>query len=121
MARIQISTTIDITDTGVRRPDLGSEKEYNQYRNFTTFQQVIGIRSLFSVIEKPSFQDGKWTFVIETDRDGVFSKDNDPLGLLLEDFDQVPILAGLDETKVIKQPVIKTLGKQPNTFVAILQ
>ena len=121
MARIQISTTIDITDTGVRRADLGTEKQYNQCRNYTTFLQVIGLRSLFNVVESPKLDKDTWTFVIETDRDGGYEKDNDPLKLLKEDLDQVPIVAGLDEVKALKQPVIKVSGKAPNTFVSLLQ
>lgn len=121
MARIQIRTTIDITNTGVKRIDMGSEKELNQYRNFTTFMQVFGIRSIFSVIQNPTLENGEWTMVIDTDRDDVYSDGEDPVGLLKSDLDAIPIILGLDESKKPKQPVIKTLGKQPNTFVSLLQ
>lgn len=133
MARIQIRTTIDITDTGVRRPEQGTEKEFKQCRNYTTFLQVIGLRSVFTIIQKPTFEKNEWTFIVEIDRDdvyeirkesddeGVYEVTVDPLGLLKEDLNQVPILVGLDEVKAIKPPLIKTLGPGPNTFVSILQ
>lgn len=121
MAKIQISTTIDITNTGVRRPDLGSEKEYNQYRNYTTFLQVLGLRALFEVVQEPSFDKDKWTLVIDTDRDQEYFKDGDPVGHLLDDLDKVPVVNGLNEVKPLKQPVITTKGKSPNTIVTVLQ
>ena len=121
MARIQIRTVIDITNTGVKRLDIGSEKPLNQYRNFTTFMQVFGIRSIFSIVQSPVQKDGEWTMIIDTDRDDVYHDGTDPVGLLKNDLDTVPIITGLDEIKAIKQPVIKTMGKQPNTFVSLLQ
>lgn len=121
MARIQIRTTIDITNTGVKRIDLGSEKQLNQYRNYTTFMQVFGIRSIFSVVQEPVLENGEWTMIIDTDRDEVYSDGEDDVGLLKSDLDAVPIILGLDEVKKTKQAVIKTLGKQPNTFVSLLQ
>lgn len=121
MARIQIRTTIDITDTGIRRPEHGTEKQFNQYRNFMTFHQVLGLRSIFEIVEQPKLDKDTWVMVVETDREGVYATTDDPLGLLKEDLHLVPILTGLDEKKAQKQPIIDTKGKQPNTFVSILQ
>jgi len=121
MDRIKIRTKIDITQTEVRHPQQGNERELNQYRNFTTFLQVLGLRSVFNIIEPPNNQNGEWTMVIETDRDDVFSDGNDPLGLLKQDLDNVPIITGLEENFDIKQPLIKTKGKNANTFVTILR
>jgi len=121
MERIQISTTIDITDTGVKRSEHGTEKQFNQYRNYMTFHQVLGLRSNFVVIETPRFEKDRWTMVVETDRDAVYSTDNDPVGLLKEDLHQVPILTGLDEVKQQKQAIITTKGNHPNTFVSIVK
>lgn len=120
MAKIEIRTTIDITNTNVRRPDQGTDKQLNQERNFTTFQQVLGLRSVFYMIQKPVFEDGHWTFVIEPDREGVYDLNNDPLGLLKEDLENVPIITGLDETKANKNKVIKVSKPAPNTFVQVV-
>lgn len=121
MERIQIRTTIDITDTGVKRPEHGTEKQFNQYKNYMTFHQVLGLRSNFNVIEKPTFDKDSWTMTIETDRDAVYANEDSPIGLLVEDLHQVPILTGLDEVKTQKQAIIRTKGAQPNTFVTIVK
>jgi hypothetical protein len=121
MAQIQIKTKIDITNTDVRHADQGSEQQLNQYRNYTTFLQVIGIRSIFSITQHPIEKDGVWIMEIETDRDNVFVKDQDPIGLLKEDLDKVPIITGLTEKISIKQGLIRTTGSSPNTVVAFLR
>jgi hypothetical protein len=121
MAQIQIKTKIDITNTDVRHADQGSEQQLNQYRNYTTFLQVIGIRSIFSITQRPVEKDGVWIMEIETDRDNVFVKDQDPIGLLKEDLDKVPIITGLTEKTPIKQGLIRTSGKEANTFVSLIR
>lgn len=120
MAKIEIRTTVDITNTNVRRPDQGTDKQLNQERNFTTFQQVLGLRSVFYMIQKPVFEDGHWTFVIEPDREGVYDLNNDPVGLLKEDLENVPIITGLDETKANKNKIIKVSKPGANTFVQVV-
>ncbi len=121
MERIKIRTKIDITSSTVRHPEQGDEQSLNQYRNFTTFLQVLGLRSVFNVIETPVENDGEWSMVIETDRDEVFSDGQDPLGLLKKDLDKVPIIVGLNEKTKIKVPLIRTTGKEANTFVSVLR
>lgn len=120
MAKIQIRTKIDITNSGVRRSDQGTEKEFSQYKNFITFQQVIGMRSIFTLVKEPTIAKNEWVFEFETDREDVFSKDKDPVGLLKEDLDNIPVILGLSESNNVKQPIIRTLGSSPNTFVSFL-
>lgn len=118
MAKILIKTRVDITNTGVRHKDQGSEKELNQFRNYTTFLQVLGLRSIFNIVEGPTRENGFWILVIDTDRDEVYNDDSEPLGFLINDLDNVPIIADLDEAVKIKNSIIVTTGKNPNTFVA---
>ena len=120
MAKIEIRTTIDITKTNVQRPDQGSEKQLNQQRNYTTFLQVLGLRSIYSIVKNPTVEDGEWTFQIETDRDGVYELNGDPVGFLKEDLENVPVVTGLDEVKTNKNKTIKLSKPQPNTFVSIV-
>lgn len=120
MAKIQIRTKIDITNSGVRRAEEGTEKQFNQFRNFTTFQQVLGIRSIFTIVENPKQIKNEWVFVIDTDREDVYSSNEDPLGYLKEDLDKIPVIIGLDESKAVKQPFIVTTGASPNTVVSFL-
>ena len=121
MARIQIKTSIDITDTGLKRPEPGRDKELNQFRNYTTFLQVLGIRSIFSIESSPVVKEGTWSFVIQTDREDVYLDGKDPIGLLKRDLDKIPIITGLGETKEIKQNLIRTSGPSTNTVVSLLQ
>jgi cytidyltransferase-like protein len=58
--------------------------------------------------------------VFDTDQEDVFSKDKDPVGLLKEDLDNIPVILGLSESSNVKQPIIRTLGSNPNTFVSFL-
>jgi hypothetical protein len=121
MAKIEIRTYIDITKTNVNRLDQGTEKQLNQQRNYTTFLQVLGLRSIFSIIQEPKEKDGEWTFCIDTDRESVYNLDNEPLGLLIQDLDMVPIVTGLDEVKANKNKIIKLTKPQPNTFVKVIE
>ena len=119
MAKIEIKTRIDITNTNVRHKDQGTEKQLNQNRNYTTFLQVFGLRSVFNIVKEPVKENGFWTMIIDTDRDDVFMADNDPVGFLKQDLDSVPVITGLDEEIKIKQSLIVTSGKTPNTIVQL--
>jgi len=102
-----ITTTIDITPTGVRNksddPDWLLKR--NQQRNYDTLVQVIGLRTQ-PLTESCHREKSSWV-----DRDGVdvdawhleFTVDrSDVLGvkgeLFLKDIDGVPIVPGLTET-----------------------
>jgi len=58
-----------------------------------------------------------WTFVFEVERDQTFLKDNDPIGLLKDDLNSVPIVTGLKDTVNFKLPVFQTDGKLVNTYI----
>lgn len=119
MAKIEIKTRIDITNTNVRHRGQGTEKELNQNRNYTTFLQVFGLRSVFSISQEPVKENGFWTMIIDTDRDDVFLNEGDPVGFLKKDLDSVPIIVDLDEEVKIKNALITTSGKTPNTIVEL--
>ena len=121
MAKIEIRTTVDITRTNVHRPDQGTEKQLNQQRNYTTFLQVLGLRSIYSIVQDPKFIEGEWTFCVDTDRSGVYELDGDPVGYLKQDLDMVPVVTGLDEVKPNKNKIIKISKPQPNTFVQLIE
>lgn len=115
MEIIEIQTLIDITNTRVTRPNQGTQLEVDQQRNFVTLTQCLEIRSIVFYDSKPVVNQvdvkglgfgtaykGKqnvWTFVFSTDRDGVYMDDaGDPIGALLEDLHEVPIIKNLSET-----------------------
>jgi hypothetical protein len=112
---IEICTLIDITQTKVNRISQGTELELNQQRNFVTLLQCVEIRSIIEFDRPPSLElkdlktlgfgsqyKGKnrvWTFRFNTDRTNVYLDNNDnPVGSLIEDLHEVPIIKNLTET-----------------------
>jgi len=107
----KLYTLVDITHTGQYRNEPGKQKERWQEQNFNTVIQTLGIRSNVMFNSNPAVIEvaGKligfdtdevirvWRFDFYTDRDFVYEKDDDPVGLLKEDFMLVPYIAGLDE------------------------
>ncbi len=136
MEIITIRTLVDVTNSGVNRPKLGAEKEFNQHRNWTTLLQCIGLRSIINYDSNPA-QDqvdiknlgfgkkykGKhkiWTFTFATDRSAPYLEEGNPIGLLIRDLDQVPILKNCDETINMSKAVFDLLDESSrNTTVEI--
>ena len=115
MEKIEIKSLIDITKPNVHRPGQGSTLEQNQYKNWTTFQQCIGLRSIISYDDIPTVEEidvkgmgfgskfkGKhrvWTFTFYPDRSAAYVDENgNPIGILLNDLHQVPVIEKLTET-----------------------
>ena len=136
---IEIKTLIDITNTRVIRLNQGSQLEIDQQRNFITLMQCIEIRSIVSydmppLLEKNqdlkkfkfgSIYKGKhsiWTFRFSTDRESIYYDDlGNPLGCLVEDLHEVPIIKNLTETVNIDKSIFDC--KDPlftNTIVNIV-
>lgn len=127
METIEIRTLIDITRTDVTRNKPGFEKQYNQFKNWTTLLQCIGLRAIIDYdcppemlsvdIKQEKFGSklkGKhnvWIFKFRTDRSGCYVKDNNELGHLLDDLHNVPIIKNLDESINISKPVFDLLDK----------
>lgn len=135
METIEIKTLIDITNSGVRRFNQGSAKEYDQYKNWTTLNQCIEIRSVIFYNTTPTSETidvkglgfgseykGKqkvWTWRFHPDQHEAFGK---ALELLLNDLDGVPFIKKLDETVNIEQAVfdLKDTAKK-NTILTLVQ
>lgn len=115
MDSIEIKTLIDVTNTNVVRANQGTDVEYDQYRNWTTLLQCIGLRCIIEYDKDPILErvdikglgfgnayKGKhnvWTFIFRPDRRDVFLDNfNNPIGLLQEDLDSVPVISKLTET-----------------------
>lgn len=137
MQRIKITTLIDITCSNVKRPNEGTVLESNQYRNWTTLLQAIGLRALISYEHNPSIEEraikdygfgsdytGKkrvWTFEFTTDQNDCWYDREDPLFLLLEDLHNVPIIKNLNETINIDKTIFDLKSNQyRNTTVQII-
>lgn len=131
---IEFKTLIDITKPNVPRPGQGSELEQNQYKNWITLQQCIGLRSNVEFENPPTSElvDVKglgfgskykgthqvWTFCFNPDRSGSYDNDEKPLGFLLNDIDQVPVIDKLTETINIPKAVFDLESSQyKNTII----
>jgi hypothetical protein len=127
-------TTVDITSTSQYRSEPGKETERWKEQNFQTVLQTLGLRANISYSKPPSvtYTEGAsllgfktelpvniWRFDFQTERDHLFKLDNDPIGYLLEDFDAVPYIAGLDESMTQNYNVFVTHG--PSTNIVFFQ
>jgi hypothetical protein len=134
---IEIKTLIDITNTDVRRINQGTQTELDQFRNWTTLTQCIGMRAIMLYDKDPSSEvvdvkgmgfgseyKGKhrvWTFQFRTDRQNAFLEKADRVGLLRIDLDKIPVIVKLTETINIQQAVFELLDpKITNTVVKAL-
>jgi hypothetical protein len=117
---IEIKTLIDITNTEVRRINQGTQIELDQFRNWTTLLQCIGMRAIMTYDKNPISNTENidnlgfgteykgvhtvWTFRFRPDREGTFAD----ISLLKADLDQVPIILDLCDsinlTEIINTP-----------------
>ena len=126
-------TLVDITATGVIRYRADQENKRNQQRNWETVLQTIGLKTQPMMIQHPvvtesnlgdgwefgEYYQGRhkiwiWTFATETP--DVFLIDGNSLGGLERDFEQVPIIQGLDETARFILPVFYPYGAIKNIY-----
>jgi hypothetical protein len=68
----------------------------NQQRNWETLIQLISLRTQVD-LTRPAVEDNQWVFEITVDLDNVFAGDDDPLAMLKNDCDGVPMLTNLLE------------------------
>lgn len=118
-------TLIDITATGITK---GQSNARDQQRNWETVLQVLGLKTQPLVIKHPvcwqnedlayldfgEFYEGThsvWGFQFRGERDDFYTLDQ-----LHEDFDQVPVILGLDETARFMLPIFHTQGTLKNIY-----
>jgi len=124
----KLYTTVDITNTGQYRVEAGKEAARWKEQNFQTILQTLGIRANVSYYHKPDVLVIKgslvgfdteelirvWRFDFYTERDDLFEFNNSPVGYLLEDFDLVPYISGLDESMEQTYKIFITMGPSCN-------
>jgi hypothetical protein len=118
-------TLIDITATGTVR---GESLQRDQQRNWETVLQVLGLKTQPIIIHYPTvwlneelkyfefgdFYEGThsvWAWQFRGERDDFYNLD-----ILEQDFDQVPIILGLEETARFMLPVFFTQGHLKNIY-----
>jgi len=144
MQKIIVRTLFDITATDILRnykpaylikhSTIKTEKDWikarKQQQNWETVMQLISLRANPMFINKPitrkvkldeygyhMFGGQEWMFYFEVESNDVFRSDNDPVGLLKEDFKNVPMISGLKDDVVdceyfrINEPQINVLFK----------
>ena len=139
MIRVKCSTRFDITETGVKnrshkarivfRDDTGreitNELEWNRARNqqcnWETVNQVISLRTLPENISRPVHKAdiGIWTFEFAVVDPASITHDSNPVGYLLNDCADVPMILGLNETPDIT-PFLISSGPDANIWFELL-
>jgi len=128
MPRYQIVTLVDITRTNPSRAET-DRHQLAQQANFNTLLQSIGLRSNVEWTIDPVESSGSlpyplegkanyWTWTFEAERDQVFAKDGDPVGLLLDDLHGVPVISQLNNSVYIDPAVFQTHGPNTNIWVS---
>lgn len=128
---------VDITATGVTRfrPDV--EYQRNQQRNWETVIQAIGLRTQPLHITAPIVKECNishwnevfgnmyegvhkvWMWSWAVDREDIFLIGSDKNAGLYKDFEQVPIVSGLDETARFMLPIFHPHGAIKNIHFTI--
>lgn len=123
MEIIEIQTLIDVTNTDVRRINQGTQQQLDQFRNWTTLLQCIGMRAIINYDRDPVVDDINvdglgfgsnftgthrvWRFQFRPDQPQAFASQNNPIGLLEQDLDKVPVILNLTETINTKNAVFE--------------
>lgn len=129
--RITCSTQFDITATGVRhrnnkaaatRPGESQHSDdrtwyrmRNQQRNWETLNQIISLRTLPEDITEPERQGDLWQFSFVVPDINQTMLNQDPVGLIRQDIEQVPMITGLEESAGCL-PYFSALSDSPNIW-----
>ena len=133
MEVIEIQTLVDITNTGVKRANQGTDVEFNQYKNWVTLNQCIELRSIISYESNPVAEEqdlkglgfgsnykGKhqvWKFRFYPDRNGAFKLEDDPVKLLIDSLDGVPFVKNLNESVNIDKAAFDCQNKATKNII----
>lgn len=130
MARYKLITLVDITKTNPAKTETDSVK-IKQQANFNSLIQAINLRSNIEFFSDPEFKKGRlpeplsgkanhWIAEFEVEREDVFSDGDDPVGLLIEDINGVPIVPDLNSSVDLTPPVFITKGDKANIWFSII-
>lgn len=127
---MQTYTVVSLVDITRSNPDRSctDKIKLGQQANFNSLLQAIGLRSNVEWQQDPKVYDGRlpepfegrgtywtWTFFIE--RDWVFAKNNNDVGLLLEDLQGVPIVDQLNNSVDLNPSIFQTNGPKKNIWI----
>jgi hypothetical protein len=129
-------TLIDITETNVVRQSSNTTLLRQQQRNWETVLQIIGLRcqpldilapahSEYASMESHQFGSYYtgfhqcWKFKFYIEHSDVYRSGNNPMFLLEQDFNEIPIIAGLLESVPLQDPVFYTNGILKNVYFEV--
>lgn len=135
--KYRCQTLFDITATGVtghckanRMPfvdragqkihdEISWNRSRNQQRNWETITQILSLRTqLFDITNPIADQSGsRWMFEFETETDGIYGPESDPVSVLRQDAAGVPMLRELNNDPDI-ETVLVTEGPRQNIWFA---
>jgi hypothetical protein len=125
MARYQIITVVDITRTNPAREETDRVK-LGQQANFNSLIQAIGMRSNVTWIQDPELHNGRlpiglgkaahWIWQFDAEREDVFLNQDDPVALLVDDLDGVPVVDRLNNTVELMPAVFRSRGDNTNIW-----
>ena len=126
MPRYQIVTLVDITRTMPSRSET-DQKKIAQQANFNSLVQAIGMRSNVTWDRDPIAEMGRvadqnikamhWRLEFFVEREQVFLKDQDAVGLLKTDLDGVPVIVGLNDSADINPACFFSQGDKINIWI----
>lgn len=128
MQRYQVISLVDITRS---KPDRTCTNRIllGQQSNFNSLIQAIGLRANPEWTDDPVMESGRlpepfdgkanhWIWTFSAERDSVFEKDDNPVGLLLDDLHGVPVIDELNNTVLLSPCAFQTKGKDKNIWVS---
>lgn len=129
MIRYEIITLVDITRSNPQRSDSDRLRQ-GQQANFNSLIQAIGMRSNVEWNDDPKMSKGTvpnqnfkaeyWSWQFEVEREQVFELNGNPVGLLIQDLNGVPIIPDLSNSVVIEPAAFQTQGSAINTWVRLI-
>ena len=130
MQRFKVISLVDITRSQPNKVETDRVR-LAQQANFNTLLQTIGLRANMEWNIDPKRRDGRlpdpidgaathWEWEFSVERDFLFQKDTDPVGLLLDDLHGVPVIPDLDNSVDIDPSVFQTQGPRQNIWVQLL-
>lgn len=130
MARYKIVTLIDITRSNPVREETDKVK-LGQQANFNSLLQAIGLRSNVAWNKDPAKHTGSlpdkiggkathWIWEFDCEREEVFLKDTDPVGLLVDDLHGVPVVGLLENSADLDPAAFQTKNENQNTWLSII-
>ena len=125
---------VDDADQLVRNQPEWSRSR-NQQRNFETLMQIVSLRAQPIMLENPkkitasaqslnfganySGSHSVWTVSFATEHADVYTQNSNPLGLLITECHNVPMIVGLTETFLPDNQFMQTSGINTNTVFMI--